>query len=103
MDVLFLYFRIRDVSLFKYLSLVAFFGYAKKRREIEFDVCRTVRRNIYSKTNQMHNISNLFYFGNNTLHVSDGLSIIKTLLLRLYIQNRVFVIQVLWRLARTNT
>jgi len=29
----------------------------------------------YSKTNQMHNISNLFYFGNNTLHVSDGLSV----------------------------
>ena len=27
----------------------------------------------YSKPNQMHNISNLFYFGNNTLHVSDGL------------------------------
>ena len=23
----------------------------------------------------MHNISNLFYFGNNTLHVSDGLSV----------------------------
>ena len=29
----------------------------------------------YSKTNQVHNISNLFYFGNNTLHVSDGLAI----------------------------
>jgi hypothetical protein len=29
----------------------------------------------YSKTNQMHTISNLFYFGNNTLHVSDSLSI----------------------------
>jgi hypothetical protein len=28
----------------------------------------------YSKTNQMHNISNLFYFGT-TLHVSDGLSV----------------------------
>jgi Golgi nucleoside diphosphatase len=23
----------------------------------------------YSKTKQMHNISNLFYFGNNTLHI----------------------------------
>ena len=29
----------------------------------------------YSKTNQMHNISNLFYFGNYALHVSDGLSV----------------------------
>jgi len=28
----------------------------------------------YSKSNQMHNISNLFYFGT-TLHVSDSLSI----------------------------
>jgi len=26
------------------------------------------------KTNQMHNISNLFYFGT-TVHVSDGLSV----------------------------
>jgi hypothetical protein len=30
---------------------------------------------MYSKINQMRNISNLFYFGNNTLHVSDGLSV----------------------------
>ena len=29
----------------------------------------------YSKTNQMHNISNLFYFGDKTLHVSGGLSV----------------------------
>ena len=29
----------------------------------------------YSKTKQMHNISNLFYFWNNTLHVLDGLSV----------------------------
>jgi len=28
----------------------------------------------YSKTNQMHNISNLFYFGT-TLYVPDGLSV----------------------------
>jgi hypothetical protein len=28
----------------------------------------------YSKTNQVHNISNLFYFGT-TLHISDGLSV----------------------------
>ena len=30
-------------------------------------------KGFYSKTNQMHNISNLFW--NNTLHVSDGLSV----------------------------
>ena len=29
----------------------------------------------YNKTNQMHNISNLFYFWSNSLHVSDGLSV----------------------------
>ena len=29
----------------------------------------------YSKTNQMHNISNLFLFWNSTLHVSDSLSV----------------------------
>jgi hypothetical protein len=29
----------------------------------------------YSKTNEMHNISNIFYFGKNTLRVSDGLSV----------------------------
>ena len=29
----------------------------------------------YSKTNQMHNIANLFYFCNNSLRVSDGLSV----------------------------
>jgi len=28
-----------------------------------------------SKTNQMHNISNLFHFVYNTLHVSEGLSV----------------------------
>ena len=44
MDALFLYFRTRDIRLFKYFSLVAFLGYSKKRREIEFDFCRTVRR-----------------------------------------------------------
>jgi hypothetical protein len=29
----------------------------------------------YSKTNQMHNISNLFHSWNNTVQVSDGLSV----------------------------
>jgi len=42
----------------------------------------------------MHNISNLFYFGNNTLHVSDLPSIIRSL--RLYIQHQIYIIQVLW-------
>jgi len=52
----------------------------------------------YSKTNQMHNISNLFYFGT-TLYMfwTVSLSIIRSL--RLYIQHQVYVIQVLWLLA----
>jgi hypothetical protein len=52
----------------------------------------------YSKTNQMHNISNLFYFGT-TLYVFRMVfsPIIRSL--RLYIQHQVRVIQVLWLLA----
>jgi hypothetical protein len=52
----------------------------------------------YSKTNQMHNISNLFYFGT-TLYMFRTLlpSIIRSL--RLYTQHQVYVIQVLWLLA----
>jgi len=47
----------------------------------------------YSKTNQMHNISNLFYFGT-TLYVfrTVSQSIIRSL--RQYIQHQVYVIQV---------
>jgi hypothetical protein len=54
-----------------------------------------------SKTNQMHNISNLFYFGM-TLHTfrTVFLSIVRSL--RLYIQHQVYVIQVLWLLASGN-
>jgi len=50
----------------------------------------------YSKTNQMHNISNLFYFGT-TLYMFRTflLSIIRSI--RLYIQHQVYVIQVLWQ------
>jgi len=50
----------------------------------------------YSKTNQMHNISNLFYFGT-ALYMFRTVSpsIIRTL--RLYIQHH--TIQVLWLLA----
>jgi len=52
----------------------------------------------YSKTNQMHNISNLFYFGT-TFYMFRTVSpsIIRSL--RLYIQHQVYVIQVLWLLA----
>jgi len=52
----------------------------------------------YSKTNQMLNISNLFYFGT-TLYMFRTVfpSIIRSL--RLYIQHQVHVVQVLWLLA----
>jgi len=52
----------------------------------------------YSKTSQMHNISNLFYFGT-TLYMFQTVfsSIIRSL--KLYIQHQVYVIQVLWLLA----
>jgi hypothetical protein len=55
----------------------------------------------YSKTNQMHNISNLFHFGT-TLYMFRTVSpsIIRNL--RLYIQHQVYVIQVLWLLASGN-
>jgi len=52
----------------------------------------------YSINNQMHNISNLFYFGT-ILYVFRTVfpSIIRSL--RLYIQHQVYVLQVLWLLA----
>jgi len=52
----------------------------------------------YSKTNKMHNISILLYFGI-TLYMFRTVfpSIIRNL--RLYIQHQVYVIQVLWLLA----
>ena len=52
----------------------------------------------YSKTNQVHNISNLFYFGT-SLYMFETVSpsIIRSL--RLYIQHQVYVIQVLWLLT----
>ena len=55
----------------------------------------------YSKTNQMHNISNLVYFG--TTHYmfwTVSPSIIRSL--RLYIQHQVHVMQVLWLLSSGN-
>ena len=56
---------------------------------------------LYSKTNQMHSISNLFYFGT-TLYKfrTVSLSIIRSL--RLYIQHQVYVIRVLLLLAIGN-
>jgi len=55
-------------------------------------------KDFYSKTNQMHNISNLFYFGKTIrMFRTVSPSIIRSL--RLYIQLQVYVIQVLWLLA----
>jgi hypothetical protein len=55
----------------------------------------------HSKTNQMHNISNLFYFGT-TLYMfwTVSPSIIRSL--RLYIQHHIYIIQILWLLASGN-
>ena len=55
----------------------------------------------YSKTNQMYNLSNLFYFGT-TLYMFRTVfpSIIGSL--RLYTQQQVYVIQVLWLLVSGN-
>ena len=52
----------------------------------------------YSKTNQMHNISNLFYIGT-TLYMLRTVSPSITRSLRLYIKQQVYVIQILWLLA----
>jgi len=55
----------------------------------------------YSKTNKMHNASNLFYFGTKLyMFWTIFPSIIRSL--RLYIQYQVYVIQVLWLLANGN-
>ena len=52
----------------------------------------------YIKTNQMHDISNLFYFGT-TLYMFRTVSPSIISSLRLYIQHQVYVVQVLWLLA----
>jgi len=60
-------------------------------------MCNTVFY-FYSKTNQVHNISNLFYFGTTLcMFRTVSPSIIRSL--RLYIQRQVYVIQVLWLLV----
>ena len=65
------------------------------------NIVATLLIHFCSKTNQMHNISNLFYFGM-TLYMfrTVFLSIIRSL--RLYVQHQVYVIQVLWLLASGN-
>ena len=57
---------------------------------------RIVNNGFYSKTNQMHNISNLFSFGT-TLYMFHTFSPSFIRILRLYIQH--YTIQVLWLLA----
>jgi hypothetical protein len=54
----------------------------------------------HSKTNQMHNISNLFYSGT-TLYIFRTVSpsIIRSLRLYILVQYQVYVIQVLWFFA----
>ena len=52
----------------------------------------------YSKANQMHNISNLFYFGT-TLYMFRTVSPSTIRSPRLYMQQQVYVIQILWLLA----
>jgi hypothetical protein len=49
----------------------------------------------------MHNISNLFYFWNNTLHVSAGLSVHHQEIKTVHTAS-VYVIQVQWLLANGN-
>ena len=49
----------------------------------------------YSKTNQMHSISNLFYFGT-TLCMFRTVSPSIMRSLRLYIQHQLYVIRVMW-------
>ena len=70
----FIHYRVRIWTLNNSLSLSSTFcspslSISNVRRSVW-----TFRLYFYSRTNQMHNISNLFYFGT-TLHVSDGLSV----------------------------
>ena len=65
----------------------------------KFDVWRLcIIIYFYNKTNQMHNILNLFYF-RTTLYMFRTVfpSIIRSL--RLYVQHQVYVVPVLWLLA----
>jgi len=62
------------------LSLKLFYSYLKNH--------------FYSKTNYMHNISNLFYLGT-ALYMIRTVSPSIIICLRLYIQHQVYVVQVL--------
>jgi len=55
----------------------------------------------YSKINQMHNISNLFYLGT-TLYMFRTVSQFIIRSLRMYIQHKAYAIQALWLLASGN-
>jgi hypothetical protein len=67
-------------------------------KEYSKQKCSEKLKPFCSKTSQMHNISNLFYFGT-TLYMfrTVSASIIRSLIL--YIQRHVYVIQVLCLLA----
>jgi hypothetical protein len=72
----------------------------KSITRVGINIVQLKQIHFYSKTNQMHNISILFYFGT-TLHMFrtvSSSSIIRSL--RLYIQHEVYVIHVMWLLAR---
>ena len=57
-----------------------------------------INSDFYSKTNQMHNISHLFYFGT-TFYMFRMLSPSIIRGPRLYIQYQVYVVHVLWLFA----
>jgi len=59
---------------------------------------KNIKNNFYSKTNEMHSISSLFYF-ETTLYVFRRVFPPIIRVLRQYIQHQVYVIQVLWRLV----
>jgi len=85
------------------LSIRCSYIFKANGSDSNLDRCNNTRQggiykkySFYSKTNQMHNISNLFYFGT-TLYMFRTVfpSIIRRL--RLYMQHH--TIQVLWLLA----
>jgi len=93
-------FWIKRVKIVTFINQSYHTGFSKRVHsniKKRHDEC-IINMQLYSKTNQMHNISNLFYFGT-TLYTFRTVtpSIIRNL--RLYIQHQVHVIQVLW-LAR---
>jgi len=53
----------------------------------------------YSKTNQMHNISQIYFILDTTLYMFRTVSPSTVRSLRMHIQHQVYVIEVLWLLA----